>query len=59
MISAFPAFIVGALIVSGLGRVGVNEVLSFMLLVPPLIFAWYYFLGWSVDRWRRKRSQQS
>jgi hypothetical protein len=52
MLSAFPAFLVGLFVVSGLGRLGLSQVSSFMLLMPVLIFAWYYFIGWLLDRWR-------
>ncbi len=54
MLSAFPAFVFGAAIVHGLGRLGISEVSSFMVLMPLLIFAWYYFVGWLVDRWINK-----
>jgi hypothetical protein len=57
--SALPAFVVGGLAVSGLGRLGVNQVSSFMFLMPILIAAWYYFIGRVFDRWTRKHSQQS
>jgi hypothetical protein len=40
------------LAIGGLGRLGVSEVLRFLSLVPALLFAWYYFLGWLVDRLR-------
>jgi hypothetical protein len=38
MIAAFPAFAVSAVIVGGLGRLGVNQVWSFMISMPLLIF---------------------
>jgi hypothetical protein len=46
IISACPAFLVGGLIVRGFARIGVSEVATFMILMPPLIFAWYYFVSW-------------
>jgi hypothetical protein len=46
MVSALPAFIIGGLAVSGLGRLGVSQVSSFMFVMPALIFVWYYFVGW-------------
>lgn len=55
MVSALPAFLVGGVVVSGLGRLGVNEVWSFLISMPFLIFAWYYFIGLVVDRWKSKR----
>jgi len=59
VIFALPAFLVGLAIVVGLARLGVNQVLSFMVSMPPLIFAWFYFLGWLVDRRRAKRLANS
>src|SRR6266478_1381750 len=55
MLSALPAFVVGGFAVSGLGRMGISQVSSFMVLMPVLIFAWYYFVGWLLDRWTSKR----
>lgn len=55
VLSALPAFVVGVGIVRGLGRLGVSEVISFMISMPLLIFAWFYFVGWLLDRWRQKR----
>jgi hypothetical protein len=55
MLSAFPAFVFGGVIVRSLGRLGISEVSSFMVLMPLLISAWFYFVGWLVDRWRFKR----
>ena len=59
MLSALPAFIVGGFAVRGLARLGVSEVSSFMFLMPALIFAWYYFVGWLLDRWRYKHLRRS
>jgi len=58
MISALPAFAVGGLAVGGFGRLGVSQVSSFMVLMPPLIAAWYFFVGWLVDRWVYRRSSR-
>jgi hypothetical protein len=57
MISALPAFLAGAFLVSAGAHFGVSEVSSFMISMPLLIFTWYYFIGWLVDRWRRKWAQ--
>jgi hypothetical protein len=56
MLSALPAFIVGRFTVVGLGRLGISQVSSFMFLMPVLIFVWYYFIGWLLDRWIGKKS---
>jgi len=58
IITAFPAFVIGVPIVRGLGRLGVNEVASFMLVMPALIVGWYYALAVLDDRWS-KRSRRS
>ena len=55
VLAALPAFAVGVAVVRGLGRLGVSEVLSFMTTMPVLLFAWYYGIGWLVDRYARKR----
>ncbi len=59
MLSALPAFVVGGFIVGGLGKLGISQVSSFMLLMPVLIPGWYYFVGWLVDRWSHKHHRQS
>jgi len=53
--SAFPAFLIGMAVVHGLGRLGVNEVASFMLTIPVCTALWFYSVGWLLDRWRYKR----
>jgi hypothetical protein len=55
LVSAFPAFLVGWFIVVGLREVGISEVASFMVFMPLLIIAWYYFVGSLLDRWMHKR----
>jgi hypothetical protein len=59
MISALPAFLAGAVLVSAEAHFGVSQVSGFMISMPLLIFTWYYFIGWLVDRWWRRRSQRS
>jgi len=55
MYSAYPAFVVGAVVIGGLSWLGISEVLSFMVFMPLLISAWYCFVGWLLDRWQFKR----
>ena len=55
--SALPAFLAGAAVVMGLSKAGRDEVLTFMVSMPVLIFCWYYFLGWLIDRWLYRRRQ--
>ena len=59
LVTAFPAFIFGRLFVGLLGTMGVNELTSFMLLMPPLLLIWYYFIGRLLDRWLLQRSKRS
>ena len=56
LLFALPAFIAGSGVVNGLGRLGVSQVLSFMISMPLLIFGWFYFVGWLFDRRRHLRS---
>ena len=53
--SAIPAFLLGPLITVELGRLGISEVLTFMVSMPLLIGSWFYLLGWLIDRSERKR----
>jgi len=50
MWTALPAFVVAAVMVGGLRRLGINEIWGFMISMPLLIFGWYYFVGWLIDR---------
>jgi hypothetical protein len=59
ILTALPAFVVGMLVVRGLGRMGVSEVWTFMVSMPLLIGAWYYAVGWLIDRRKDKRRQKS
>ncbi len=56
MLSAVPVFIFGDIVVSGLGRLGVSEVIRFHIVLPFLIAGWFYFLGRVIDRWRHTGS---
>jgi hypothetical protein len=49
-LAALPAFFLGAAIVSVLGRLGINQIWSFLISMPLLIFAWFYFVSWLIDR---------
>src|ERR1700733_2166820 len=49
IICVLPAFIIGLFITFGLGTLGVNEIVSFMISMPPLIFGWFYFVGSLID----------
>jgi hypothetical protein len=49
-LSGLPAIVLSIAISTGLGRLGLSQLVSFMATMPPLLFAWYYFVGWLVDR---------
>lgn len=55
-LSAFPALILAVSIAHGLARLGISELLSFMLTMPLSTLAWFYGVGWILDHWRFKRS---
>jgi len=57
VLSALPAFLAVAVIVAGMSKLGVDEVLTFMVSMPTLIFCWYYFVGWLIERWTYRRQQ--
>jgi hypothetical protein len=56
ILSALPAFAISSLSILVLRRFGISEVITFLVSMPPLIVAWFYALGWLLDRWRRKRA---
>jgi hypothetical protein len=49
-LSALPAFLAGAGLVIALSKLGVDEVLTFMVSMPILLFFWFYLAGWLLDR---------
>ncbi len=56
VLSALPVFLVAMAVVRGLARLGINELRGFMFTTPILILAWFYTVGWLLDRWRYRRS---
>lgn len=56
VLSAFPAFVAGERVVRGLARLGINEIWTFITFIPAFILAWFYAVGWIIDRRRRKRA---
>ncbi len=55
LFSALPAFLLGAGLVHGLGRLGFSEVTTFMTSMPLLIFGWFHTIGRLIDHWKLKR----
>ncbi len=56
VLSALPAFLASLGVVRGLARLGISELVSFMVTMPLFTFAWFYAVGGLLDRWRHKRS---
>jgi hypothetical protein len=53
--SALPAYVLTSGIVITLGRFGISEVLTFMIAMPLLTVAWFYFVGWLLNRRRHRQ----
>lgn len=53
--TAFPCFLMVDVLMSGLGRLGASHVVTFFISMPLLLAAWYYFIGWAIDRRRHRR----
>ena len=51
LLTALPAFVLGGLIVKSLRTTGINELTSFMFLMPVLLLVWFYFVGRVIDGW--------
>lgn len=54
-LTALPAVLLTGAVVHGLDRFGVSELLSFIITMPCLTVAWFYAVGWFLDRWQYKR----
>ena len=57
IVSALPAFLFEAVLVVVLSKLGLDEVRTFMVSMPILLFAWYYFAGWLIEWWSARRGQ--
>jgi hypothetical protein len=57
IVSALPAFLFEAVLVVVLSKLGLDEVRTFMVSMPILLFAWYYFAGWLIEWWSVRRGQ--
>lgn len=55
--SSLPAFLGGCALVFAFGRMGIDEVLTFMVVMPMLLFTWFHLAGRLIDHWWRKRRQ--
>jgi len=55
VLTTLPAWLASVAIVYRLARLGVSELTSFFVSMPLLTLVWFYFVGWSFDRWQSKR----
>jgi hypothetical protein len=55
ILSALPAVAACLTLTFVLGKIGVNEILSFMVSMPFLTAAWFYLVGRLLDRRRSRR----
>lgn len=58
-VSALPAFAIGAILTACLARVGVSELVTFLIAMPILICAWFYLVGWLLDRYRHRPRREN
>ena len=58
MVSAWPAFFIGMLLIRALGHHGISEISSFIAAMPLLVAAWYYVIGLLIDYWMQRKSRQ-
>ncbi len=56
ILSTLPAFLLSAVTVQLLAHFGISEVTTFFVSMPLLIVAWFYLIGWWLDRRRHRRS---
>jgi hypothetical protein len=57
--TAFPAFFLGIAIIFPLSSLGLSEVLTFMTLMPLVLFTWYYWIGRLIDRRVLRRNRRA
>jgi len=55
-LTALPAFLLTIVVVHGLAHLEISELLTFLFTMPLLTVAWFYTLGWLLDRWLHKRA---
>lgn len=55
ILTAFPAFIATALPMLVTTKLGISQIPVFFTSMPVFIFAWFYLVGWLIDRRRYKR----
>lgn len=55
ILTGFPAFLAAGAVVYISAKLGISGLSSFMASMPSFLVAWYYFLGWLIDRAITKR----
>jgi hypothetical protein len=55
VLSAVPAFLIEIPLLLASSKLGISQIPVFFVSLPMLIFAWFYFLGWRIDRLRYRR----
>ena len=53
--TALPAFVVTAGVLHVADKFAINQVPVFLALLPVSVAAWFYMIGWLIDRWRFRR----
>jgi hypothetical protein len=55
VLTAVPSFLIEVALLTGSRKLGISQIPVFFISLPILLFAWFYFLGWLIDRHRYKR----
>ena len=58
VLTGFPAFLAAAAPIYVLAKLGASQLTTFMVSMPILLFAWYYFLGSLLDAAILKRIRE-
>ena len=57
VVTGFPALLAAFAVVASLSKRGIDEVLTFFVSMPILLFGWYYLVGWLIERWLVRRAR--
>jgi high-affinity Fe2+/Pb2+ permease len=55
MYTAFPAFIAEGVVLAVFSRLGLNEITLFISSMPLLVAAWFFLVGYWIDRLRIRK----
>ena len=59
VLTVIPSFLIEAAVLVASAKLGINQVPVFFISMPILLFSWFYFLGWLVDRRRYNKMLKS